>query len=206
MTDNKESKDWSLDHALRYIYINEVIFVTLVMLCFIGELVAEFADRGVVLFYWLCMTPIFFICSLISEKVKSLKTGVKKPHLMRIEILYWGSAMTAVILIFLLWHAESIQAGAAAMSIHIILAHTLFLSGIVLGVQYYLVGIFLFITAALTIFMSGTFGIDLVLMLPVIGLGFYLEKQYLFPTLKRTHDFTQEISDLKKAQDNKDNA
>lgn len=109
------------------------------------------------------------------------------------NFFYWGSAMTAVMLVFLMWHAESISPGAASMSIHIILAHTMFLSGIVLGFHYYLVGIFLFLTAALTIFMAGTFGIDLVLMLPLIWLGFYVEKTYLFPTLKRKHDFEVEM-------------
>nr|WP_305907824.1 hypothetical protein [Methylomarinum sp. Ch1-1]MDP4520606.1 hypothetical protein [Methylomarinum sp. Ch1-1] len=44
---NKDNKipNWSMDSALRYIYINEVIFVVLVLLCFIGELLAEATDR-----------------------------------------------------------------------------------------------------------------------------------------------------------------
>lgn len=197
------SKEWKVDNALRYIYINEVIFVTLVFLCFIGEMLAEVTDRAA-LFYWLCITPVFFACSLLSEKAKAIKIGVKRPHLVRYELFYWGSAMTAVLLIFLMWHAESIQPGAAAMSIHIILAHTVFLSGIVLGFQYYLVGFFLFITAALTILMSGSFGIDLVLMIPVLVIGFYVEKTYLFPTLKRRNDFVDEVNKSKLKQDQKE--
>lgn len=194
MKEQANKENWKVDKALNYVYLNEVIFVTLILLCFVGELLAEFADR-VALFYWFCITPVFFICSVVSEKAKAISSGVKQEHLIRYELFYWGSAMTAVMLVFLMWHAESISPSAASMSIHIILAHTMFLSGIVLGFHYYLVGIFLFLTAALTIFMAGTFGIDLVLMLPLIWLGFYVEKTYLFPTLKRKHDFEVEMKD-----------
>jgi hypothetical protein len=69
--------------------------------------------------------------------------------------------------------------------IHIILAHTVFLSGIVLGFRFYLIGFLLFCTAALTILMQTTFGIDLLFAIPILWLGIYWEKTHLFPTLKR---------------------
>ncbi len=83
------------------------------------------------------------------------------------------------------------------MSIHVILAHTMFLSGIVLGVHYYLVGAFLFLTALLSVLLGGSFGLDLVLMLPIIWLGFYLEKTFLFPIMKRRNDFIKEMKEYK---------
>lgn len=194
---NNDNQHWNMDKALRYVYINEIIFVTLILLCFIGELLAEVTDR-VALLYWFCMAPVFFYCSMLSEKAREISTGVKRANLVRYQLYYWGSAMTAILLIFMMWHAESIKPGAASMSIHIILAHTMFLSGIVLGVRYYLVGIFLFITAGLTILMSGTFGMDMIIVLPIIALGFYMENHYWFPTLKRKHDFMNEIQQTKK--------
>jgi hypothetical protein len=194
MSDNNTSTNWKMDHALNYLYINEVIFVTLVLLCFIGELLSDFTDR-MAFFYWLCMTPVFFYCSLLSEKARVKSTGVERVHLIRYELFYWGSAMLAVLLIFMLWHAETIGPNAAGLTIHIILAHTMFLSGIVLGLHYYLVGTFLFLTAFLSIFMGGSFGIDLAMMLPVIWMGFYLEKHFLFPTLKHKHDLLKELDE-----------
>ena len=194
MKDKIDLHHWNMDKTLRYIYINEVIFVTLILLCFLGEILAEVTDR-MAFFYWFCITPVFFYCSLLSEKAKAISIGAKKEHLMRYELYYWGSAMIAVMLVFLMWHAESISPWAASMSIHIILAHTMFLSGIVLGIHYYLVGMFLFLTAALSIIMGGAFGLDLVLMLPLIWLGFYVEKTYLFPTLKRRRDFIYEVNE-----------
>ncbi len=198
MGDKKEFQHWSMDKAIRYIYINEIIFVLLVFLCFIGELLAEFTDR-VALFYWFFMTPVFFYCSILSEKAKAISTGVEIKHLLRYELLCWGSVMAAVLLIFLMWHAETLKPGAAAMSIHIILAHTMFVSGVILGVYYYLVGAILFLTAALSILFGGTFGLDLVLAIPFIWLGLYYEKKLIFPTLKRKNDFMKELD--KKRQD-----
>lgn len=191
MSENDEPTSKKLSKALHYIYINEVIFVVLVLLCFIGELLSEFTER-MAFFYWLCVTPIFFYCSLLSEKARAISTGIERKHLIRYELFYWGSAMTSVLLVFLLWHAESIAPGAAGMTIHIILAHTMFLSGIVLGLYFYLVGTFLFITAALTISMGGSFGMDLAIIVPLIVLGLHMEKNYLFPTLKRKYDLLNE--------------
>lgn len=59
MKDQANKENWKMDKALNYVYLNEVIFITLILLCFIGELLAEFADR-VALFYWFCITPVFF--------------------------------------------------------------------------------------------------------------------------------------------------
>ena len=199
MKNEKRSMNWKMDKALRYIYINEVIFITLVLLCFIGELLAEYTDR-VAMFYWFCITPVFFYCSLLSEKAKAISLGVENKHLVRYELFYWGSAMVSVLLVFLMWHADMIKPGGAAMSIHIILAHTMVLSGIVLGIHYYLVGGFLFVTAVLSIMFGGEFGFDLVIAIPFIWLGFYLEKLLLFPTLKRKNDFIKDINDGKKIE------
>nr|WP_305907825.1 hypothetical protein [Methylomarinum sp. Ch1-1]MDP4520607.1 hypothetical protein [Methylomarinum sp. Ch1-1] len=128
----------------------------------------------------------------MSEKAKAISTGISNKHLIRYELFYWGSAFGCVLLVFLMWHAETITPGGGAMTIHIILAHTMFLSGIVLGVHYYLIGGILFVTAALSIVMGGNFGVDLVLSLPFIWLGFYLEETLLFPTLKRKNDYLKE--------------
>ena len=60
MVEEKDSRHWSLDKSLKYIYINEVIFITLVFLCFIGEFLAELTDR-VAMFYWFFITPVFLL-------------------------------------------------------------------------------------------------------------------------------------------------
>lgn len=192
MSEEIRTQKWNMDRALQYIYINEVIFVALIFVCFIGELLAEMTDR-IAFFYWFLVTPFFLYCSYLSEKARSISTGIENKHLLRYELFYWGSAYVAVFLVFLMWHADIIQPGAAALSIHIILAHTMFLSGIVLGLHYYLVGTILFLTAALSILVNGAFGFDLLLSIPLIGLGFYLEDKMFFPILKQKNDFIEEI-------------
>lgn len=192
MSEADNTNKWNMDKALRYIYINEIIFVTLIFICFIGELLAEVTDR-IAFFYWFLVTPVFFVCSVLSEKAKAISTGIENEHLIRYGFFYWGSAFIAVLLVFLMWHADMIQPGGAAMSIHIILAHTMFLSGFVLGLHYYLVGAILFLTAAMSILINGSFGFNLAMSIPLIALGFYLEDTLIFPTLKRKNDFVKEI-------------
>ncbi len=189
-----KQKKWSLEATINYIYINELIFVALVFLCFLGEVLIEISDRAGI-FYWLLMTPVFFFSSVISEQTKSVATGHKTEHLIKYQIFYWTSAFTAILLVFLLWHAEALKAPTAGIIVHIILAHTIFLSGIVLGFRFYLIGTLLFCTAALTILMEASFGIDLIVAVPFIWLGLSWEKNHLFPILKRKEDFVKELTE-----------
>jgi hypothetical protein len=128
----QKKRKWNLDAAVNHIYINEIIFVSLVLLCFFGEILIEISDRAGV-FYWLLMTPVFCFSSILSERTKFIATGHRTEHLIKYQVFYWGSAFTAILLVFLLWHDDGISAPAAGIFIHFILAHTLFLSGIVLG-------------------------------------------------------------------------
>lgn len=177
---------------LNHIYINEIIFISLVLLCFFGEVLIEVSDRAGV-FYWLLMSPVFFFCSMLSEKTKTLATGFETQNLLKYQVLFWGSAFFAILLVFLTWHAEMMKALAAAITIHIILAHTMFLSGIVLGFRFYLIGALLFVTAGLTILMEAHFAIDLLITLPFIWLGLYWEKKHVFPNLNPDNEIINEI-------------
>ncbi|TXL16490.1 hypothetical protein BMR04_09745 [Methylococcaceae bacterium HT3] len=178
--------------ALNHIYINEIIFISLILLCFFGEVLIEVSDRAGVL-YWLLMSPVFFFCSILSEKTKRLATGFETQNLIKHQILFWGSAFFAILLVFLTWHAEMMKALAAAITIHIILAHTMFLSGIVLDFRFYLIGALLFVTAGLTILMEAHFAIDLLITLPFIWLGLYWEKNHVFPALTPDNEIINEI-------------
>jgi hypothetical protein len=56
------------------------------------------------------MSPVFFFCSMLSEKTKALATGYETEHLIKYQMLFWGSAFFAILLMFLLWHAEMMKA------------------------------------------------------------------------------------------------
>ncbi len=187
----------SLEAALQYVYINEVIFISLIVLCFAGEILTEISER-VGLFYWVLMVPIFMASSLFSEKAKELKTGEKTKNAIKYLLIYWGSAFIAVLLVFLIWHGDTISPQSGALVIHIILAHTMLLSGIELGLRFYLVGVFLFATAAETILLEGAFAVDLAIMIPIIWGGLYVERRYLFPIIRKTHQTNDDkVSKLK---------
>lgn len=188
MTDNPQDKKSFLHHP----NIDEYIFFGLIAASFIGEIMMK-VSMLFGFFYWIAITPIFFTASVLSEKANNIRTGRENRFLIKYHLLYWGSAFVAVILVFLLWDIERIGPSEASIVIHIILAHTMFLSGIVLGLRYYLIGVFLFATASLSILTDFTlsFSLDLVLIVSTIWLGLKVKNQLLFPIFKRDSDFTK---------------
>jgi len=195
MSEEKVKKSrWNIDAAIEHVYIDEIIFISLVFLCFFGEVLLEITERAGI-FYWLLMAPVFFFASMLSEKTKAKAIGHETAHLIKYQLFFWGSAFFAILLVFLAWHAEMIKAGGVGIIIHITLAHTMFLSGIVLGFRFYLIGALLFCTAGLTVLMEAHFAIDLLVSLPFIWLGFYWEKKHLFPILKRKSDYVKVLVD-----------
>lgn len=182
-----EDDKWNLDAITRTIYINEIIFIALVVLSFIGDVIGAVSDRAVI-FYWLMMTPTFFFCSLISERAATQAHEKTNSHFLKYEFIFWGSAFISVLLVMYLWHAEALQAETTGLIIHIILAHTMFLTGTLLGMRFYLIGLFLFILAGLAITMSGKIGLTFILAIPIVILGLYYEKHFLFPSIIKKHD------------------
>ncbi len=192
MSIEEQSEYQGLDKILRKPNIDDIIFFSFIAASFVGELVLE-ASLLVGFYYWLAVTPVFFIGSILSEKAKAIRTGRETAYFIKYEFFYWGSAFVAVILVFFLWDTNRITPSSASTIIHIILAHTLFLSGIVLGLRFYLIGILLFATAALNIVTQYTlsFSLDLIVIVFITWLGLKIKNQYLLPILKRESDFAK---------------
>jgi len=193
MSDNNQQKQSSLNQFLLNPNIEEYIFISLIVASFLGELIMN-ASLLIAFIYWILITPFFFTASILSEKAKTLRTGRETAHLIRYELFYWGSAFAAVLLIFLLWSAGRIGPSEASIVIHIILAHTMFLTGIVLGLRFYLIGILLFITAGLNITsqFSANFSLDIVVIALITFVGLKIKTQFILPILKRESDFTKD--------------
>lgn len=189
----EQPQNQSINNILRHPNIDEYIFISLIAASFVGELIMN-ASLFFGFVYWLAITPFFFAASLLSEKVRSIRTGRETAHLVKYELFYWGSAFAAVILVVFLWDMERVGPSEASIFIHIILAHTMFLSGIILGLRFYLIGILLFLTAFLSISTSFSFGfsLDLLLIILITWLGLKVKTQYILPTLKRESDFTKD--------------
>jgi len=156
-------------------YINEVIFFGLVFISFIGDLMGEVSGHAGAL-YWILMTPLFFLCSIIISKVQALSSGETVENNIRFSLALWGSAFIAILLILYLWHAEAIEADTVGLIIHVVIAHTLFVSGTVLGVRFFLMGLFLFMMAWLTIALEGLVGMVFLLAIPFTLLRLYIKR------------------------------
>ncbi len=192
MSNDLKSENQGINKILLNSNIDDIIFFSLIAASFIGELMMK-VSLLFGFFYWMAVTPVFFIACIISEKVKGIRTGSETTNLIKYELFFWGSAFTAVILVFLLWDTDRIGPSEASIIIHVILAHTMFLSGIILGLRYYLIGILLFSTAALSITTEFTlgFGLDLVVIALVAWIGLKVKNQFILPILKRETDFTK---------------
>jgi hypothetical protein len=196
MTIEQPSDYQGIDKFLRNPNIDEYIFFSLIAASFVGEIVLE-ASLLVGFYYWLAVTPVFFLGSIFSEKAKAIRTGSETAYFIKYGLYYWGSAFVAVLLVFFLWDTNRVAPSAASTFIHIILAHTMFLSGIVLGLRFYLIGILLFATAALNIITqySLSFSLDLVVIVFIAWSGLKIKNQYILPILKRKSDFNKSESD-----------
>lgn len=179
-SDQNENELTTLEKMVRYRHINEVFFVSLILLCFIGDLLGEISGHAAV-FYWLLMIPVFFFITLFNEKAKEIKTGLSIENFKKSNVIYWVSAFLSILLILMLRHAEDLDARGAAVAIHIIVAHTMFLLGILAGLRFYLIGAFLFLTAGMTIFMESVVGFTIILAIPILLLGLYMEKHKTIP-------------------------
>lgn len=182
--EEQRQKQTYVDQLIHNPLINQILFVVLVVLCFIGDILGEFSGH-IAVFYWLVMIPVFFLITSIKEQAKELKTGLSIAHFSRFNLIYWISAFIAVLLILLLWHSDAIDAKGSALAIHVVVAQTFFLLGILVGLRFYLLGVFLYLTAGLTIYMEGVLGIALFLALPIVYIGLYFEKRFSAPSIMR---------------------
>lgn len=195
MSESEQQSRSNIDTMLQHIYINEIIFIGLIVLSFLGDVIGDVSER-LVIFYWILMLPVFFAATIVIEKASSFEheTDLDKErrkdgnHYIKFEVILWLAAFFASMLVMLLWHAEIIRAGATGYVIHIILAQTMFASGLILGMRFYLIGLFLFALAGVSMTMQGMVGVTFMLTLPFIALGLYMEKHYFFPIMKRSYN------------------
>jgi len=164
--------------------INEMVFIGLVILCFVGDVMGEVSDHAVVI-YWLLMTPIFFLGSTIIEKAQAIKSlNPKKIHF-RFSSILWGSAFFLVLNIMFLWHAEVLAVQTVGLIIHVILGHTFLVSGTFLGGRFYLIGLFLLLLAWLTIAMEAIVGMGLMFIAPLTIIGLHYKNKTVPPFRKK---------------------
>ncbi len=184
MPEQQKQQIPAIERMIQQDHFTEIMFIALITLCFIGDVLGDVSDH-ITMFYWLLMIPVFFVITFLNEQARELKTGKTIENFIKFNCLFWSSAFIAILLVFYLWHAGALVAQSAALFMHIILAHTMFLVGVFFGLRFYLIGLFLFLTAALTIAMEATVGITLFIAVPVLLLGFYFEKHKYIPSLKR---------------------
>jgi hypothetical protein len=68
---NTIHKEYNLrtEKLTHYPHITGIIFITLIIPCYIGDILGDLSGRAAVI-YWLIMFPLFFVITLINEIAK----------------------------------------------------------------------------------------------------------------------------------------
>lgn len=185
----------SLEDMAKNIYINEAVFIGLIVLCFLGDVMGEISDRAVII-YWILMAPVFFISVVVIEKAQVLTANKTEKNNVRFNLVLWSSALISILVVLFLWHSGALVTQAVGLVIHVILAHTMFVTGSVLGFRFYLIGLLLFIMLWFTILMEGTVAVTLMFAVPLMVMGLYFEKHYFFPYIKKRELFVSKINGM----------
>lgn len=174
----------SVEVVLENRYLKHIIFLTLVALSIIGDLIGDAFPRES-RFYWLCLVFVFAFCTFTLEASRVKRLNITSGKVFKIQGVHWGGTLLAVLTIFYLTDQHQISPASAGVIIHIILALATFLTGVYLGWKFYLLGFLLFLLAALAAYDTGFLTYLLLIIIPVIFLGMYLEEYKIMPTLRK---------------------
>lgn len=195
MSELDKNEKFNIEAIAKNIYINEAVFIGLIVLCFLGDVIGEISDRAVII-YWISMAPVFFISVMVIENAQVLTVNKTEKNNVRFNLVLWSSALISILVVLFLWHSGALVTQAVGLIIHVILAHTMFVTGAVLGFRFYLIGLLLFIMLWFTISMEGTVAVTLMFAVPLMVMGLYIEKYYFFPYLKKRELVVSKINGM----------
>jgi hypothetical protein len=161
--------------AAFHLSIPEWIVIVLVVLSIIGVGVTDFAP-AVSHWYWLAMVPFFGVACVLIEwdgaKGKGLAPGV----IIRNQLLIWISLLVAVQLVYLLLRAGRLDSENTGLIILLLLALTVFGSGIYLGWRLCAVGACLGLALVMATYLEEFMWLFMLFLIAVAAAVFFVLK------------------------------
>jgi hypothetical protein len=166
----------SMKSLLHDLKVFEIIFVVLVLLSLIGVGITDFSPARSY-WYWFAMAPIFAGACLFMEWSQARREGTSWLIIIRTQLLTWLGLLAATQVVFLLLRAGRLTYESTGLVILLLLALTTFISGIHLGFQLCLLGVFLGLTLLLVAYLEQY--VWVVVFLAVLGaiVTFYVAKR-----------------------------
>lgn len=154
----------------------EWVVIALMVLSIIGIGVTDFAP-AISHWYWLAMVPLFAVACLIFEWQRARGQGLSAGRIIRNQLLIWLGLLAAVQLVYLMLHAGRLDNENTGLIILLLLASTVFGSGIYLGWRLCIVAAFLGLALVMATYLE-EFVWLLMIVLAVGAVVFYLTLRF----------------------------
>jgi len=160
---------------LKNIKIEEVVFYLIILLSLVGVAITDYAPTQSWA-YWLFMVLVLCASAIVIEKTLLQRKDISFSKLLITQLIHWGVTLLAIILSFAFVQTGRMTYEGSGLVILLILALATILDGYHVGWRFYLLGIFLGISAILAAYLEEFIGI--LLVIAVVGSVFaaYLEK------------------------------
>lgn len=169
----------NVSEKIRMIRYDWHILIFLLFLSIVGiGLTDAFGD--VSKWYWLCMIPVFYGCNLYMEWQVAKKKDIKFMTLFMHQIQYWLGLFGAVYLAFFLENIGSLNNETTGMILLLILALSIFQTGVTTGWLFQLLGIFLGLSLMIVAYLENYIWM-------IIGLGIIVLVAYVYLPAKFDH-------------------
>jgi len=177
----------SLEKGKLEIGLDKVLFLALIALSLIG---VPFTHISPVLsfWYWLTMVPIFAAIAIITVWQQARREGHSVTEIVGIQLAHWGGVLIALVTIYEFWAEGRFTDENSALVILIVVGVATFLDGPHIGWRFYLAGIAIFLMADIVAYLRSVTWLVLLVAVPVILLGLYLEEHFLAPTVRKTRE------------------
>ena len=180
MADNSSGQTQKADEAknalLSHLRTDEVVVVAVMVLSMIGVGITDFSP-GVSHWFWVIMVPVFGVACTFLGWTQKEHGGPNWTILMRNQIVLWVGLLVAVQLVYLLLHAGRLDNENTGLIILLLLALTVFTSGIQLGWRLCVVGFLLAVALVMATYLE-EFTWLFVLLTAVVIAGIYLASKF----------------------------
>jgi hypothetical protein len=158
------------------LHTQEWIVILLIALSIIGVGVTDFAPAASH-WYWLAMVVVFGLGCILIEWDRAKNEGRDKIVIVRKQLLHWLGLLLAVQLVYLLLHAGRLDNENTGLVILLLLALTVFASGIQLGWRLCVVGILLGLALIMATYLEEFLWLIMIIM-AVAAVSIYFVSKY----------------------------
>lgn len=166
----------SIDAKIRLIRYDSFILIFLLLLSLLGigltDALGEWSK-----WYWLTMIPFFYVCNLYVEWQAAKDKGIRFMALLGKQIQYWVGLFGAVYLTFFLEGLGSFNNETTGMILMLILALSIFQTGVTTGWLFQLLGIFLGLCLMIVAYVENYTWAILALSIIVLLVYFFIPKK-----------------------------